>query len=294
MITGTISGIKRFEIHDGPGARTTLFLKGCPLRCKWCHNPESLDFRTELGYTKAKCVACGECTRVCPMHAHSFCGGNHLIDREKCVGCGLCETFCLMEALKLYGKKVTGEEILPALIEDCAFFGQKGGVTLSGGEPLMQADFTVELLTLLKNAGINTAVDTCGYVPQKVFDRVLPYTDLFLFDVKAFKKETHIEATGVSNELILNNLKHLSESGAQIEIRIPLVPDVNMAEIGLIAEFLSPLKGIRGVKLLPYHSFANNKYDMLGKPFSVFRQPTAGEIAAAGETLTKSGLTVIQ
>ena len=292
MSIGTIFGIKRFEIHDGPGTRTTLFLKGCPLRCKWCHNPESLDFCTELGYTDTKCVSCGECVRVCPMHAHSFSEGRHLIDRKKCVGCGLCEAFCL--SLKLYGKKVTAEEILPALIEDRPFFGPKGGVTLSGGEPLMQAEFVIELLTLLKNEGVHTAVDTCGYVPEAVFDRVIPYTDLFLFDVKAFKKETHMEATGVSNELILNNLRQLSENGAQIEIRIPLVPGVNADEIGLIAEYLSSLKEIRSVKLLPYHSFASGKYDMMGKTFTTFRQPTVEETAAARKALKKCGLTVVE
>lgn len=293
MITGMISGIKRFEIHDGPGTRTTLFLKGCPLRCKWCHNPESLDFAVELGYNIAKCTSCGECVRVCPMHAHSFENGEHRIDRNKCVGCGLCEAFCLSEALKLYGKRVTAEEVLPLLTEDRPFYGPKGGVTLSGGEPLMQPDFVCELLAALKEQGINTAVDTCGYVPTAVFDRVMPYTDLFLFDVKAFREQTHKDATGVSNRQILNNLRHLSESDAKIEVRIPLVPGVNTEQIDLIAEFLSPLKGISGVKVLPYHSFASAKYAMTGKEFVPFPLPTAEETEAARNILLSSGLSVI-
>ena len=167
-MSARIFEIKRFAVHDGDGIRTTVFFKGCPLKCVWCHNPEGIDFKPELAYYENKCINCGECIRVCPNNAHTIEKGVHIFNRKKCTGCGNCEEVCLGNALTLYGEEVTEDELLPKLLEDKEFYeNSNGGVTLSGGECLMQSDFCAELLKKLKENGINTAVDTCGFVPQQ-------------------------------------------------------------------------------------------------------------------------------
>ena len=239
---GTIFEIKRFAVHDGDGIRTTAFLKGCPLKCVWCHNPEGIGFKPELAYYSHKCVGCGECAEVCPVGAHKMADGLHTFDRNLCIGCGKCAEVCLGAALTHYGKEMEAEELVTLLKEDKMFFDNShGGVTLSGGECLMQWEFCLEVLKRLKEEGINTAVDTCGYVDKKVLDRVMPYTDIFLYDLKATSEETHIKCTGKSNATILENMKYLSDRGAKIEVRIPYVPDYNDADIEKMADFL---KGI--------------------------------------------------
>ena len=237
-----ISDIKRFAVHDGDGIRTTVFFKGCPLKCVWCHNPESISFKPQFAFYEHKCIGCGECQKE-----------------------GFTAEQCLGEAKVFYGKEVTVEELLPKLLEDKDFYETSGGgVTLSGGECLCQADFCAELLKRLKENGINTAVDTCGFVPRDAIDKVMPYTDIFLYDVKAFDKGMHIKCTGQSNELILKNLKYIDSCNKSIEIRIPYVPDYNSDQIEKIAEFLKPLKNIKAVKVLPYHNYAASKYAALG------------------------------
>lgn len=260
---GIIFALKRFEIHDGDGVRTTLFLKGCPLRCKWCHNPEGISPRPQLSYLSEKCIGCGECAAVCPLHTVN--GDGHRFDRTRCVGCGRCEAVCLGGALRQYGREVTAEEILPALLEDRDFYRYSGGgVTLSGGEPLLQAVFCAELLERLKAEGINTAVDTCGLVAKEQLALVIPYTDTFLFDLKAMDEAVHIRCTGASNRLILKNLQELDHLGKAIEIRIPYVPGLNDGEMEAIGRFLSGLHSVRKIKLLPYHDYAVSKYRSLG------------------------------
>ena len=259
--------IKRFAVHDGNGIRTTVFFKGCPLKCLWCHNPEGLDCNSQLAYYAQKCISCGECVKVCPQDAHSICGGKHVFNREKCVSCGKCENVCLGNALKLYGKNVDIDELLSVLLEDKEFFIHSGGgVTLSGGECLLQADFCKELLKKLKENGISTAVDTCGYVPRKSIEKVMPYTDIFLYDIKAIDDAVHIKCTGQSNKIILENLKYIDECGKKTEIRIPYVPGYNDGEIGKIADFIKKLKHVIKVRVLPYHNFAGSKYESLGIP----------------------------
>ncbi len=294
MTTGTVINIKRFEIHDGDGIRTTLFLKGCPLRCRWCHNPEGLTREPEIGYYAHKCIGCGECAAVCPTGSHLFREGKHLYVRESCHACGACVKVCLGDALVAYGRVVTPEEILPKLMEDIDFFRNSGGgVTLSGGEPLLQAEFSAELLKLLKEKGVNTAVDTCLYAPRESLDAVLPYTDTFLVDVKAMDSSLHKELTGVENRKILDNIRYLDAKGKKMEIRIPYIPGLNDGEMGAIASFLAELKNIVRVKVLPYHDYAVSKYESLGKPYPTDAAlPSREECDAARELLRRAGLTV--
>lgn len=259
-----ISDIKRFAVHDGDGIRTTVFFKGCPLKCLWCHNPESIDFKPQVAYYENKCIDCGECAYVCDAKAHKMNEKGHFFNRTLCVGCGKCEEACLGNAISFYGKEITVEELLPVLLEDREFYkNSDGGVTLSGGEVLCQPDFAAELLKALKENGIHTAVDTCGYAPREAFDKIMPYTDVFLYDIKALSEETHIKCTGKSNKIILENLKYLDSKNQVLEIRIPFVPRVNDGEIPKIAEFLRYLKNVKGIKVLPYHNYAGSKYDSL-------------------------------
>ena len=265
MIKGRIFQIKRFAVHDGDGIRTTVFFKGCPLRCIWCHNPEGLETEPRLAYFEHKCIGCGECVTFCPTEAHSISCDGHILDRTKCVSCGKCTENCVGEALTLYGKTLTVSDLLPMLLEDREFYQSSGGgVTLSGGECLMQADFCAELLCSLKAEGISTAVDTCGFVSREKLDKVIPYTDVFLYDIKAFDEDVHKRLTGASNAVILHNLRYLDSLGKAIEIRIPYVPECNADQLEKIAELLSGLKNIRKIRILPYHSYASHKYMALG------------------------------
>jgi len=260
----TIFEIKRFAVHDGDGIRTTVFFKGCPLRCVWCHNPEGLSFAPQEAFYAHKCIGCGECKR------ENFELGN-----------------CLGEARTLYGKEMTVEELFPLLLEDRDFYDTSGGgVTLSGGECLMQADFCVELLKRLKAASIHTAVDTCGFVSKEALDKVIPYTDIFLYDLKAFDEDVHIKCTGQSNKIILENLLYLDSLGKNIEIRIPYVPEYNSDQIEKIAIFLSELKHITKIRVLPYHNYAGSKYAALNIPSTLpDRLPTDEEIQKAVDTV---------
>jgi len=262
----TIFEIKRFAVHDGDGIRTTVFFKGCPLRCVWCHNPEGLISAPQIAHYAHKCIGCGECKKE-----------------------GFTPEDCLGEAQILYGKEMTVEELLPALFEDRDFYENSGGgVTLSGGECLMQADFCAELLMRLKESGIHTAVDTCGFVTRSALDMVIPYTDVFLYDVKAYDEDIHIRCTGVSNKLILENLEYLDSLGKEIEIRIPYVPDYNDGQIEKIARFLAPLKNVTKIRVLPYHNYAESKYEALNLPSTLPRRlPTDEEIKKAAETVRK-------
>ena len=249
----TVFEIKRFAVHDGDGIRTTVFFKGCPLRCKWCHNPEGLSPKPQIAFYEHKCMGCGECKAVCPA------------GQQSCIACGKCTEVCYAGARILYGKEMTPEELLPVLLEDREFYENSGGgVTLSGGECLMQADFCAELLQMLKKEGIHTAVDTCGFVPRAHLDKVIPYTDVFLYDLKAFDEEVHIRCTGVSNKQILENLQYLTGMGKKVEIRIPFVPGCNEHQMEKLAAFIKRLPDITAVRVLPYHNHAGSKYKALG------------------------------
>lgn len=274
-MTGTIFDIKRFAVHDGDGIRTTVFLKGCPLRCRWCHNPEGVTMPAQLAYHAHKCAFCGACQKVCPNGAHVVENGEHRFIRENCTACGACVPVCPAEALKLYGKTVAVDELMPTLLEDRDFYEESGGgVTLSGGECLMQADFCQALLKRLKEEGIHTAVDTCGFVPKAALDKVMPYTDIFLYDLKAIDEDVHIRCTERPNGEILQNLLYLDSMGKKVEIRIPIVPGFNDGQLPKIAEFLSRMKNLTRVRLLAYHDFAQSKYEALDMENTMPKTPS--------------------
>ena len=293
-ITGIILEPKRFAVHDGPGIRTTFFLKGCPLRCLWCHNPESILPEPELAYYAHKCIRCGECVSACPNGAHSMRGEKHEFHRSLCAACGKCERACLGRALRLYGKRITPEDAVALALEDQAFYEQSGGgVTLSGGEPLFQPEFCLELLKQLKRAGLHTALDTCCFVPRTALEAVLPATDLFLVDFKHADPTEHRKLTGQGNERILENLRFLSGQNAAIEIRIPFVPgcndsDENMERTGELLRHLN----IQSVKLLAYHDLARSKYAAVGKADTMphTSPPSPERIAHAVDLLRKHHL----
>lgn len=284
-----IFAIKRFAVHDGDGIRTTVFFKGCPLKCKWCHNPEGINFKPQLAFYENKCVSCGECIRACTQNAHIFMDGIHIFCREKCIACGKCENVCPHSALTLYGKEMTVDELMPLLLEDRDFYQTSGGgITLSGGECLAQADFCAELLKRLKKNGIHTAVDTCGFVSKEAIDRVIPYTDVFLYDLKAFDENVHIKCTGQPNKVILKNLRYIDQCGKMIEIRIPYVPEYNSDQIEKIASYMSGIRNLIRVRILAYHNYAGSKYKSLGMENSLPEVlPDQTDIKAAADIISR-------
>ena len=240
---GIVSGIKRMESHDGDGLRTTVFFKGCPLKCIWCHNPESISFEKQVAFFKDKCIKCGVCM-----------GEHNDITTQSCPA----------NALMLYGTEYEVSDLADILMQDEAFFKNSGGgITLSGGECLAQPDFAVALAKRIKEKGISVYVDTCGFVKREILESIIPFTDKFLYDIKAIDTNIHKKCTGRDNGLILDNLKFLAESDSVIEIRYPLVKGYNDGECGRIGEFLNCLKGISKVKILQYHSFAASRYQAL-------------------------------
>ena len=272
--------IKRFAVHDGDGIRTTVFFKGCPLKCLWCHNPEGINYNQQLAYYEYKCISCGRCVKTCENNAHIFKDGKHVFIKDNCKSCGKCESVCLGNALKFYGRDVTVEELLPVLLADKDFYDNSGGgVTLSGGECMMQTDFCVELMKKLKSYAINTAVDTCGFTTKENLDKLIPYTDVFLYDIKGLDEKKHIENTEKSNSAILDNILYLDSIGAKIEVRIPYIPRYNDSEMENIAKFLSGIKNLTKVRILPYHNLAGSKYDSLGMKNTLPKTlPTIDEI----------------
>lgn len=295
-LKASIFEIKRFAVHDGDGIRTTVFFKGCTLKCVWCHNPEGIDFKSQLAYYSHKCISCGECVSACCNGAHSMTVKGHIFNREKCMSCGKCVDVCFNNALAFYGKEVTVEEVISVLLEDKDFYeSSNGGVTLSGGECLIYADFCAELLKLLKKHGIHTAVDTCGMVPKTSLDKVIPYTDVFLYDIKAIDEDVHIKCTGYSNKLILENIKYLDSLGKNIEVRIPYVPEYNDDQVDKIAKFLTTIRHLNKVRVLPFHNYADSKYESLGMKNTLpDKIPTEEMIIDAENAIKKYGITVLK
>ena len=294
-MNGIISGIKRHAIHDGDGLRTTAFLKGCPLKCIWCHNPESLSFRREVGFYQDKCIHCGSCVAACPNGAIRMKDGLPVTDVQKCIGCFACTEICPTNARISYGQEWEVEALADKLAEDKLFFESSGGgVTLSGGECLAQSEFAVELAKVLRKRGITVYIDTCGFVSQRVLEQILPFADKFLYDIKAVDPEVHKRCTGQENGLILENLRFLCRSGAAVEIRYPYVPGWNDGECVKIGEFLSELPGITKVKVLGYHGFADGKYKALGLENTLPDVTvTAHDVTRAVEILRRFGIPAV-
>lgn len=268
-ISGWIFDIKRFAVHDGPGIRTTIFLKGCSLQCQWCHNPESIHRYPELFINAERCIGCNTCVAVCPNGAHRLTStGKKSFDRNQCTTCGQCVEHCYAGALLMAGRYVTIEDVMAVIREDATFYAlSNGGITLSGGEPLVQDKFAVALLQQAKSEAFHTALDTSGHVDWDVFERALPFLDLVLYDLKHIDPVLHQQYVGASNRRILMNLRKLSRRRVPIEIRMPIIPTINDAydDIESAALFLVSLKSLQSVRLLAYHRFAASKYRSVGR-----------------------------
>lgn len=273
MKKGIIFDIKRYAVHDGPGIRTTVFFKGCHLRCFWCHNPEGLVPEPELTFIKTRCLPdCNDCVQSCTRGALSRPDQEIFIDREKCDLCGDCVEACPTGALEIIGKWMSIEEVMKEIEKDMIFYDDsKGGVTFSGGEPLLQLEFLNSLLEECKKKGIHTSLDTSGYAPIESLEKIKDKVDLFLYDIKMIDDEKHKKTTGVSNKLILENLRKLSEKGNKVVVRIPVIPGINDSDedISKIAEFITTLKEIKDISILPYHNIGKHKYEKLDRPFTM-------------------------
>ena len=266
---GTVFNIQRFSTSDGTGIRTTVFLKGCPLKCVWCHNPESHSASPQNFYRAELCISCGICAEVCERKAHSFVDNEHILNRSICNACGCCAENCPANALELCGEIKAVEEIIETALRDKQFYEQSGGgITFSGGEPLMQYDFLLELLKSAKEQGLHTAIETSGY-SEKDLLRLNEYTDLWLFDIKLFDEEDHKKYTGVSNEIIFKNLRLLDEAGANIILRCPIIPDINFKKehFESIGKLATDLKNVKEIHLEPYHPLGISKSEQIGKTY---------------------------
>lgn len=278
--TATVFDIQRCSFSDGPGIRTTVFFKGCNLRCAWCHNPESQNANPQIMFYETRCIKCGKCVGKCPHHFNT------------CDLCGACEIVCEQEARRVCGKRYTVEQLIKECLKDKNFYETSGGgVTISGGECMLQIEALEELLKQCKAKGLHTAIDTAGYVPYEYFERIISYTDLFLFDIKCFDNEKHKSFTGVGNELIFDNLKKLLEAKAEVIIRIPVIEDVNdtTEEMVLIKKRLEDFGTVKGVELLPYHSMGEAKYKALSMDVQSFKSPSKDKIQKLKEIFEEAG-----
>ena len=297
-MTGKVFDIKRYSIHDGPGIRTTVFLKGCSLRCLWCHNPESADPGPELMHWPGRCSRCYACIEACPKDAIAKdAAGAVVIDRNACDLCGKCAEACLYDAMQMVGREMSVEDVLAEVEKDRVFYEQSGGgLTLSGGDPFVQSAFAEALLEGCRARGIRTAVDTAGFSKNGVLDRMASKTDLILYDLKCMDDARHKELTGVSNVPIIDNLKRLAAGRTEVWVRIPLVPGVNDDDenIRQIGKFVSALPHLNGLDILPYHNIAMDKYLNLGKPYRLFetRRPSEERLAEIAQRLNQFGLGV--
>ena len=266
-MSGLIFNIQRFAIHDGPGIRTTIFMKGCPLSCWWCHNPEGICPSVELMWTRYKCIHCQSCVDICPNRALSFDEDRLMLDRTRCTFCGKCAQICPTTALKVVGKWVEEEDIFREIEKDMMYFDQSdGGVTFSGGEPLLQTDFLLQVLPKIKSHQIHVAIDTSGYTTKEDLEKILPYVDLFLYDLKMVDRAKHKENTGVENDITKENLRSLISKKKHVIIRIPVIPGVNdsKSDTDEFIVFLKSLNDDIEVNLLPYHD-VSEKYEALWK-----------------------------
>lgn len=267
-----VFNIQKFSTHDGDGVRTTIFFKGCPLKCRWCHNPESQRYEKELIFHHNKCVVCGKCVVKCPQQANSIVDGKLVFDRDKCTACGVCTDWCIKEAREIAGKEYTVDELVKEAKKDQIFYEQSGGgVTLSGGEVMAQnIDYIEQLCKRLHREGISVFIDTSGYTKYENLKRLIPFADVFLYDIKAIDSEEHKDYIGVDNALILENLVKLSNDGAGIYARLPIIGKVNATDeyINSVIRFLEDNHvKVQQVNLLPYHDIGKGKYASLDRPY---------------------------
>ena len=291
-----ITNIQKYSIHDGDGIRTTVFFKGCPLSCEWCHNPETQNYNKEIQYDREKCVGCGRCVKACRQEAITFSDGKVNTDRKKCTLCGRCTEVCLQGLRTIVGQEYTVNELVKLLEKDEMFYEQSGGgVTLSGGEVMtMDMDYITALVKKLHHDGVSVTIDTCGHAPYENFERILPYVDVFLYDVKLMNNEKHRKYIGADNNLIYDNLIKLSRDGAKLYIRIPTIREVNgnLDDMQLAIDFLKdnnihPLQ----VNLLPYHNTGSSKYPKLDLQYKGenLHAPTDAEMQSFIELFKNAG-----
>jgi len=278
MVKGMIFDTKKYSLHDGPGIRTTVFFKGCRLHCPWCHNPESQSPQPQLAFHARRCIGCGLCSEVCPVGSGFSIENGVRLDRQGCLVCGKCVEVCYAGARQLIGEEITAAETFRLIERDRPFYEESGGgVTISGGEPLDQPEFLAEVLTLCKQHGIHTALDTTGYGAWSVLEKIYPLVDLFLYDLKFLEDPLHIRWTGVSNHLILDNLIRLISKRARLIIRRPVLPGINDSSLQIreLGRYLQALGGVERVDLLGYHNLSTEKtFWITGKrPSRIFRQP---------------------
>lgn len=289
----SVTEIQRFCMHDGPGIRTTVFLKGCPLRCAWCHNPETQNNGAELLFYSNKCIGCGACRDSCLQGAHLI-EKQHIIDREKCTLCAECVNVCPTGALEICGNRFTVKELLSVAEKDQAFYGELGGITLSGGEPFAQKESTVALLKACKEKGFHTVVETCGCVDADILRAALPFVDLFLWDVKDTDDERHKKYTGASNQKILDNLTRVDAHGAKTRLRCILINGVNTNEehYHKVARIAASLYHCEGVEWIPYHAYGGTKSTFLGREDSGRKEwiLTQKQLEKAKEILKLNGV----
>lgn len=296
-MTGALFDIKRFAVDDGPGIRTTVFLKGCPLRCAWCHNPESQDARADIDYQARLCIGCLSCVPACPVQALTRSPSGIVRDRNRCTRCGVCAKACPSEALRQVGWQAEVSELLAQILRDGAFFDEsRGGVTFSGGEPLAQPEFLMEMLARCGQQGLHRAVDTCGCAETRLVAAVAAQADLILFDLKLMDSADHLRHTGVSNEIILENLRALAATAVDVQVRVPAIPGITdtTQNIDAMIGFLRSLPRRLPVRLLPYHQAARAKYRRFGIPDRLpdIPEPTAQALGLLAERFASSGFAV--
>ncbi len=266
---GIVFNIQKFCINDGPGIRTNVFLKGCPMNCAWCHNPESKKLQPEIGFQAEKCIGCGACVAVCPNGAHRLKDGEHIFDRTKCTACGACTKACVTEALEQIGEIMTVEAVLEEVLKDEAFYQPSGGgMTLSGGEPTLQFEFAFALLKEAKKRGLHTCIETCGFTTKERIAQLSTVTDLFLYDWKVTDSDTHKGYTNCPNDQILHNLRYLDSLGAASIMRCPIIPGVNDTTEHFmgIASVANTLQHVEAIEIEPYHPFGQDKLARIGEP----------------------------
>lgn len=296
-ICGYVFDIKKYAIHDGPGIRTTVFLKGCPLKCRWCHNPESWNMDPEPGFRRGRCAKCGQCVEVCEERAISLAEDGPITDAAKCMTCGECVTACLSGAREIIGREMTAGQVISEIKKDTIFYDQSGGgATFSGGEPLMQAEFLMALLKQCRDQRIHTAVDTTCHTKLQIIQEVAEQTNLFLCDIKHMDGAIHKDFTGVDNDLILYNIKWLSDAGKNIVIRIPIVPGFNddRANIETTAEFVKSLGAVSRIDILPYNCGGREKSARLTTEFDLMEADAADDekMTMIAKTLKNYGFEV--